>query len=258
MICHSASTISWYCEGSLSRISAFSFSLLSSSSTFSIKIFGFSKRFGCCSNPAYEKVFLKATPSTRKDSRRVPPTTFLTPIILRLRVSWSSVDTASTTMRAKKSFSPAMSFEFREVIAHLWRTSSFSVEPISSMVVLMSRMVSVAMRHALRKAVTTLCGWTPSSMKGFASLRSSPARTTTVVVPSPTSESWEREMSTSSLAAGCTMSRSFIRVAPSLEIVVFPRSSWMSLSMPRGPRVVRTASTTAMQALMLLTSWGMP
>lgn len=37
-----------------------------------------------------------------------------------------------------------------------------------------------------------------------------------------------------------------------------PRSSTMSLSMPRGPRVVRTASAMTWQALMLLTSWGMP
>lgn len=33
-------------------------------------------------------------------------------------------------------------------------------------------------------------------------------------------------------------------------------SSWMSLSMPRGPRVVRTVSVSAMQALMLLGRGG--
>ncbi len=36
------------------------------------------------------------------------------------------------------------------------------------------------------------------------------------------------------------------------------RSSMTSLSMPRGPRVDRTASTTAMHALMLLISCGLP
>ena len=35
-------------------------------------------------------------------------------------------------------------------------------------------------------------------------------------------------------------------------------ASCMSLSMPRGPRVVRTTSATATQALMLLISWGFP
>lgn len=47
-------------------------------------------------------------------------------------------------------------------------------------------------------------------------------------------------------------------VAPSLEMVTEPLSSWMSLSIPRGPRVVRTTSATAVQALMLLTSCGFP
>lgn len=37
-----------------------------------------------------------------------------------------------------------------------------------------------------------------------------------------------------------------------------PRSSTMSLSMPRGPSVVRTASAITWQALMLLTSCGIP
>lgn len=150
------------------------------------------------------------------------------------------------------------------------------------------------------------CGCTPSSTNGLASRRNSPARSTTVVVPSPTcaggkagqrgsrgverhrarrrptkrraSESWLLAMSTSVLAAGCTMSsscgaegagatgrqrerrrgaqraaspsaaprplqrrRAFIIVAPSLEIVV-PRASCTSLSMPSGPCARRRAS----------------
>ena len=46
-------------------------------------------------------------------------------------------------------------------------------------------------------------------------------------------------------------------VAPSLEMVTFC-PSYMSLSMPRGPSVVRTASTTAPHALMFEMSWGLP
>ena len=65
-------------------------------------------------------------------------------------------------------------------------------------------------------------------------------------------------MSARIFAAGWTMSRSFMMVAPSLEMVTVPLSSWMSLSMPRGPRVVRTTSATAVQALMLLTTCGFP
>ncbi len=37
-----------------------------------------------------------------------------------------------------------------------------------------------------------------------------------------------------------------------------PLLSTISLSMPRGPRVVRTASATTWQALMLLMSCGIP
>lgn len=73
-----------------------------------------------------------------------------------------------------------------------------------------------------------------------------------------TSESCDLAISTRILAAGCTMSRSFMMVAPSLEIVVFPLSSWINLSIPLGPRVVRTTSATAITALMLLTNWAFP
>ena len=46
-------------------------------------------------------------------------------------------------------------------------------------------------------------------------------------------------------------------VAPSLEMVVRP-SSKINLSIPRGPRVVRTISTMAEQALMLEISCPRP
>ena len=60
--------MSWYSSGFSILISAFSFSALSSNSRFNKQILGFLKNLGCYSNPAYEKVFLKATPSTTKDS----------------------------------------------------------------------------------------------------------------------------------------------------------------------------------------------
>lgn len=46
-------------------------------------------------------------------------------------------------------------------------------------------------------------------------------------------------------------------VAPSLEMVT-DRPEEMSLSMPRGPRVVRMASDMAWHALMLEISWAFP
>ena len=94
---------------------------------------------------------------------------------------------------------------------------------------------AMAICAASLKCLMMFCGCTPSSTKGLHSRRNSPARMTTVVVPSPTSESCDFAMSTRDLAAGCTMSRSFMMVAPSLEMVVVPRSSCTSLSSPRGP-----------------------
>jgi len=65
------------------------------------------------------------------------------------------------------------------------------------------------------------------------------------------------EISAKTRAAGCTISNSFMIVAPSFEMVTFV-PSYMSLSMPRGPSVERTASTTAPQALMFEISWALP
>jgi hypothetical protein len=55
------------------------------------------KVLGCCSKPAYEKVFLKATPLTKRESVREPPGIFLIPMSFSFRSSWSRERTASTT-----------------------------------------------------------------------------------------------------------------------------------------------------------------
>lgn len=73
-----------------------------------------------------------------------------------------------------------------------------------------------------------------------------------------TSESCDLAISTRILAAGWTMSRSFMMVAPSLEMVVLPLSSWINLSIPLGPRVVLTASPTTVHAVMLLSNCAFP
>jgi hypothetical protein len=55
-------------DTSLTRTSALSFSALSSSSTLRQRTLGSMNILGCCSNPAYENVFLKATPRIRRES----------------------------------------------------------------------------------------------------------------------------------------------------------------------------------------------
>jgi len=49
-----------------------------------------------------------------------------------------------------------------------------------------------------------------------------------------------------------------VKLSSSMQPACCTLSLWISLSIPRGPRVVATVSTTAMQALMLLMSWALP
>mmetsp|Transcript_11074 Transcript_11074/g.34304 ORF Transcript_11074/g.34304 Transcript_11074/m.34304 type:complete len:278 (-) Transcript_11074:22-855(-) len=256
MMRHSASTMDWYCLGSLMRTSALSFSALSSSSTFRHSTVGFVNFFGCCSKPAYEKVFLKATPSTRMESRIEPPVTFLMPMRSRFTSS-SSVRTASTAILPKNSRSEAISLELSAVCAQRWRsTDCASFCSANGMASSSSR--RVASSTALRKDLMITCAGMPSSILRFASLSSSPVSTMTDVVPSPTSWSCARAMSTRQRAAGWTISSSWMTVAPSLLMLTWPRSFCTSLSMPHGPRVVFTVSTMFRMALMLLISCGLP
>ena len=111
---------------------------------------------------------------------------------------------------------------------------------------------------AWRKPFMMICGLTSSSIYPFISFSSCAARRTTLVVPSPTSASWARAMSTSVLAAGWTMSRSLRIVAPSFVICASPRSFTMSLSIPLGPSVVASVSAIARHAEMLDNSCPFP
>mmetsp|Transcript_31008 Transcript_31008/g.77568 ORF Transcript_31008/g.77568 Transcript_31008/m.77568 type:complete len:272 (-) Transcript_31008:65-880(-) len=254
MMLHSASTIAWYSDGLVMRISALSFSALSSSSTLSSSTGGSTKLLRCCSKPAYENDFLKATPLTSCESCSAPPCTFLMPIMF-MGMSTESESTASTTILAKNCLCPETSFEESDVAACLSSIRRIVESPATG--TCSTSILATASAQAWRKARTIVCACTPSSTKGLASRSNSPASTTTEVVPSPTSASCERAMSTSVLAAGWTMSRSFMSVAPSLEIVTTP-SRRISLSIPRGPSVVRRMSTTALIALMLEMSCALP
>ncbi|OFV65713.1 MAG: membrane protein [Candidatus Syntrophoarchaeum butanivorans] len=94
-------------------------------------------------------------------------------------------------------------------------------------------------------------GWISCSKRSSAFFRSSPAITTAVVVPSPTSSSCVFAISTIIFAAGCSISISFRIVAPSFVITTSPSESTSILSIPLGPSVVLTALATAFAASML-------
>lgn len=102
----------------------------------------------------------------------------------------------------------------------------------SSVLMAISLILLTAMVEAFRRPLTMICELTPCSTCSLISLRISPASTTTEVVPSPTSASCDLAMSTRMRAAGCTMSRSFMTVAPSLVIVCLPFSSTIKRSPP--------------------------
>jgi hypothetical protein len=126
-------------------------------------------------------------------------------------------------MSAKKAPSPETSLELSEVTAQRRSRSRRSASPRpAEMSTAISLTRATASWAACRKARMMACGWTPSSTKDLHSRRNSAARRTTVVVPSPTSASCDSEMSVSVLAAGCTISRVFMMVAPSLEMVTLP------------------------------------
>ena len=82
------------------------------------------------------------------------------------------------------------------------------------------------------------------------SFKISPANKVTVVVPSPTSLSYDFAISTNIFAAGWTISNYSNIVAPSLVIIVlFP--VLIILSIPLGPKVVLTTSAIALTAFIL-------
>ena len=86
-----------------------------------------------------------------------------------------------------------------------------SLPPAASfMSTAISLILLTAMALDLLRPLIIVCELTPCSTKSRTSLSISPASTTTEVVPSPTSASWERAISVRTRAAGWTMSRSYI------------------------------------------------
>jgi hypothetical protein len=60
-----------------------------------------------------------------------------------------------------------------------------------------------AISQAVSKPLAIYSGWRPLSINNAACSNKAPANTTTDVVPSPISSSWDFDSSTNSLATGC-------------------------------------------------------
>eukprot|EP01139_Manchomonas_bermudensis_P000637 Amastigsp_a699_1024.p4 type:complete len:201 gc:universal Amastigsp_a699_1024:1098-1700(+) len=114
-----------------------------------------------------------------------------------------------------------------------------------------SSITDCASSSARWNARTRVVGCISRSRNGSAAARTSPARMTTEVVPSPTSSSCVRESSIMDLAAGCLTSISRRMALPSFVMTMPPMGSRIILSIARGPRQVRTRSATAFAAATL-------
>ncbi len=154
---------------------------------------------------------------------------------------------ASTTMEATIAAFAAIILDCMLVVATL-TSASLSLGSTSSP---SESSTSRALAAALRNPETITIGWTPLSKSSSARSSRAPARTTTEVVPSPTPVSVALETSTRILAAGCWMAMSFSMVAPSLVMVVTSYSETSILSIPWGPREVRTMEQISLAAATL-------
>ncbi|OPX58776.1 MAG: hypothetical protein A4E30_01431 [Methanomassiliicoccales archaeon PtaB.Bin215] len=156
--------------------------------------------------------------------------------------------TESTDTWAMSSLEPEMDLLIMAVLAIFRRVS----RSFGSTLTATESSTSMALLAAMRYPAVMMVGWTLASIRSMDFFNSSPVRTTAVVVPSPHSSSWVLATSTSILAAGCSTSISFNMVTPSLVMTTSPMESTSILSIPRGPRVLLTASAMALAAMMLL------
>mmetsp|Transcript_60707 Transcript_60707/g.167918 ORF Transcript_60707/g.167918 Transcript_60707/m.167918 type:complete len:236 (-) Transcript_60707:13-720(-) len=212
--------------------------------------FAFSTRRG---PPAtFETRCVSTRPSTSSVSSVVPPNFFTSRMSFKstLVAVFASMtfSTASTAMGASSSEFWETTLELREVIA---LCSSWSRLPRSTGTDMLAR-TSSAFSAAIRKDSVIICGWMPLESSRSAAPRRAPAMTTTDVVPSPASTSWALESSAIIFAVGWLSFICARIVAPSLEMITSPFGSWIILSMPFGPRDVRTVSATALAAKMFV------
>mmetsp|Transcript_79180 Transcript_79180/g.221984 ORF Transcript_79180/g.221984 Transcript_79180/m.221984 type:complete len:266 (-) Transcript_79180:29-826(-) len=217
--------------------------------------FAFSTRRG---PPAtLETRCVNTRPSTNSVSSVVPPSFFTSRISFKSTLfavfASMTLSTASTAMGPKSSAFWDTTLELRDVMA-LWR--SCSRFPRSTGMDMFVR-TSSAFSAAIKNDSVIICGWMPLDRSRSAAPSSAPAITTTDVVPSPASTSWALDSSAIIFAVGWLNFICAKIVAPSLEMMTSPFGSWIILSMPFGPKEVRTVSATALAARMFVvrTSW---
>ena len=159
---------------------------------------------------------------------------------------WSYSLTASTAISEKKSLSCVRILLLRVVFAIL-RRSRRNFSGSAWLFIEQSSNTFLAHAEASLNPAIIVMGWSFCWTSFSASRSNSPARTTTDVVPSPTSSSWTFDISISTFAAGLSTYMLFRIVAPSfVTVTLCPRPTlWSILSIPFGPNVVLTRSAIA-------------
>ena len=164
------------------------------------------------------------------------------------------VFTAFTVRSTSISFATSAPFPVIEVAAIFPSNSvSFGVMSYAN-----PSKISYAFSAANLYPVAINVGCTSWSRRSSAFFSNSPAITTALVVPSPTSSSCVFAISAIIFAAGCSISISLNIVAPSFVMTTSPIESTNILSIPFGPRVDLTAAAIVFAASMFLLCASLP
>lgn len=178
------------------------------------------------------------------------PPSFLITWIYDKFVDPLSLRTESTASSAKCSLSWVNSLELRVVLAMLIK-SFLNFYWSDELSLEIDNNFALAQSLAILHPDIIVWGCIFICTNFSPSLNNSPARTATVVVPSPTSSSWVFEISINILAAALSTCIDLKIVAPSFVTLIFllagpAETGTRILSIPLGPRVVLTRSATAM------------
>lgn len=117
---------------------------------------------------------------------------------------------------------------------------------------------SLIISNPLKKLLTRIQGWIYFYINGSVTPNISPAKITTLFVPSPTYSSCARLISIKLFAAGCTTSIYLSIAFPSFVRTMPPIGSKSILSIDFGPNVLLTISEIAFAALILASCAFLP
>mmetsp|Transcript_4943 Transcript_4943/g.12641 ORF Transcript_4943/g.12641 Transcript_4943/m.12641 type:complete len:204 (-) Transcript_4943:210-821(-) len=184
--------------------------------------------------------------STRPRTRRVSRSS----LCCMWRISTMCRSIASSSRRMQSRASTTMSVRFStisgrslvwSVVRAMLQSCSRSLARSLNSLANWSRNSTVA-ALATSKPSTITRGWRPSPRYCSACFMSSPVKSTVEVVPSPTVSSVAVAARAMRVAVGCWICISWRRVLPSLVSLIWPAPPTSILSVPFGPRLLRSTA----------------